>query len=257
MICNYASGQRNSFYLMPHIGLNFPFSYFADKNNVPPYIKRTKTNSDENFGLAVFADFDKNIGFLLGYEIGTVGWGIKVSSHTDSARNQTMRSSYTSVRVQRFFIRCSKNISQVRIVKSSKDYPFGHVNKYWAIFDIDIFAGFSMEHVPPVNYGSNVSFLSRPFTGTRDIIHTNDAITTLNDTGYGLQVGINLQFYNNGKRRLQLGFLYHQGINRRLKAIWSSSINGKPFPDFDQYTRGSVFAMYASYPILLFGGQQE
>lgn len=257
MICHYASGQRNSFYLVPHIGLNFPFSYFADKKNVPPYIKRTETNSDENFGLAVFADFDKNIGVMLGYEIGVNGWGIKMSSHTDSARNPTMGGSYSSVRVQRFFLRCSKNISQVRIVKSNKDYPFGHVDKYWAIFDIDIFAGFSMENVPLVNYGSNVGFSISPFTGTRDIIQANDSITTLNDTGYGFQVGINLQFYNNGKRRIQIGLMYHQGINRRLKATWSSSINGKPFPNFNQYTRGSVFAVYAAYPILLFNDRKD
>jgi hypothetical protein len=51
--------------------------------------------------------------------------------------------------------------------------------------------------------------------------------------------------------------MYHQGINRRLKATWSSSINGKPFPDFDMYTRGSVFAFYAAYTIMLFESQKE
>lgn len=81
-------GQNDvTVYLVPHIGLEFPMSFFADKNSLPPYVFGTFTNSSLRYGLTGFVDINSNLGLEVGYFEGAIGFGVKARSQTDSAIN--------------------------------------------------------------------------------------------------------------------------------------------------------------------------
>ena len=195
----------------------------------------------------------------LGYGEGSIGsGGLKWRSQTDSAANETFGQIFSSTSMHRFFFKIHKPVANIKIARSGKRTSEYTTQKlYWAIFDVNLMAGITSDNIIPTNWINFLGINTGSFTGSHDIISLVDSVTVLNDTGYSLQFGLNLQFYNNGKRRLQLGFIYQQGISRRLRSTWYTSINGTPFPEFDMYSRGSMFAFYAAYPILLFETRRE
>lgn len=231
------------FYLIPHIGVEFPFSFVEQGTSLPPFLVGARTNiSTEKAGLSLMADINGIYTVEIGYGFGHIGWGVayeKPSLYKNRKRN------FTSTNLNRIYFNLSRPVYRVVIPKSNLNVK----NKFWAIFDLNIMLGFSRENLNMMSYAESFPFGSSG-------VHSNsiidrDSVTVLKDRSYSIHGGAALQFYHKGKKRLQLGFLYHQGLSRMVKITKTTRMNGVTFPDFNIYTRGSMFAFYLAYPILI------
>ena len=248
-----------SAYLMPSVGGDFPFSFYENKKALPPYMGSTLSDFTLNYGISFLMDVNRKDVFEAGIGMGRIGSGYIYRSHTDSALSFTKGTRFSAAVTRRIWLKYHRRITQVVIPRSDVNFNNKKIKRFWAIFDINILAGFTREDLPrttALNAGI-ISIAGGNFTGSHDVIEFDQTGTIINYSGYGCQLGVSLQFYDYGKKRLQLAFVYHQGIGKRYKDTISSSINGTPFPDFDIYTRGSMFAFYAAYPIMLFESRKE
>ena len=246
-----------SFYLQPHIGIELPFSSFSNKNFLPKFIENSATDAAIAYGFSLVADFNKKFSIEFGYTWGNIGWGLNYFSKTDSAKFEFSGRTVSDPTLKRLLIKFHQPLLNVKIPKSEiKTKQYADIKRYWAVFDVNLMVGISIEYLAPTNYDVDIGF-SGTFNGNRDIVELEETVQVLNENGYGIQAGIILQFYNNNKRRLQLGFIYHQGIEQRIKVTVSPTINNVELHDFDMYSRGSMFAFYAAYPLLLFEKKQE
>ena len=253
------SQDNTSFYLMPSVGGDFPFSFYENKKALPPYMGGTLSDFTLNYGISFLLDLNNKDVFEVGAGIGRIGSGYTYRSQTDSAMDLRHGGRFSAAETRRIWLKYHKKIVQVVIPRSDLQVNSRKINRFWAIFDVNLLAGFTREDLPrntALNAG-NISLAGGAFTGNHDILEFDQTGTIINYSGYGAQLGVSLQFYDYGKKRLQLAFVYHQGIGKRYKDTISSSINGTPFPDFDLYTRGSMFAFYAAYPLLLFQTNRE
>jgi len=253
------SQDNTSFYLMPSVGGDFPFSFYENKKALPPYMGGTLSDFTLNYGISFLLDVERKNLFEVGVGIGNIGTGYTYRSQTDSARALRHGGRFSYPNIRRIWLKYHKKIVQVVIPRSDLQVNSRKFKRFWAVFDVNLLAGFTREDLPrntALNAG-NISLAGGTFTGNHDILEFNETSTLIDYSGYGAQLGVSLQFYDYGKKRLQLAFVYHQGIGKRYKDTISSSINGTPFPDFDLYTRGSMFAFYAAYPLLLFQTNRE
>ena len=256
---NLLSQGNTSAYLLPSLGGDFPFSFYENKKALPPYMGSTKSDFTINYGISFLVDVKRKNVFEVGVGMGGIGTGYRYRSQTDSAMGLTYGSGFIGPETRRIWLKYHKRIVRVVIPRSDLQVNNRKLKRFWAIFDVNLLAGFTREDLPrttALNAG-NISIAGGTFTGNHDIVEFEETGAMINYSGYGAQLGVSLQFYNYGKKRLQLAFVYHQGIGKRLKYTISSSINGTPFPDFDMYTRGSMFAFHAAYPILLFETNRE
>ncbi len=128
-------------------------------------------------------------------------------------------------------------------MKINKEYA------YWAVFDINLMAGVSYEYIPP--YLEKDTFY---FGGLKQTI----SLVEINRYGMGIYGGFYFQFYKNNKKTLRLGATYHQGLKKRqiyTEQIFYKGI--KQVPTFKVFTRGSMIAIYAAYPIRLFSIKEK
>lgn len=256
------SQKSISFYVSPYIGGEWTLSTFENKKEKPPYITGTTLDLSDKYGLNLLADFNNKFSLEVGYGWGNVGWGLNYKSQTDSALNSASGGSSSSTTVRRTSIKFSKPISTVKIRRNKeKDFIGKQLNlpskyQYLAVFDVQLFAGFSHEYIPP--FVGGVLEIVRGGWGrdnialNNDVCEDDDYCKRENPYGFGAFAGFSLQFYQLGKRRFELGFLYHKGLNKRIVANWETSINGVEFPSFQTFTRGSMISMYLAYPIKLF-----
>ena len=245
---NLLSQGNTSAYLLPSAGGDFPFSFYDNKKALPPYMRSTLSDFTINYGISFLLDVKRKNVFEVGFGMGGIGTGYIYRFQTDSAKARSSGTSFTWAETRRIWLKYHKRIAQVVIPRSDLQVNNRKLKRFWAIFDVNLLAGFTREDLPrttALNAG-NISIAGGNFTGNHDILEFDRTGTIINYSGYGAQLGVSLQFYDYGKKRLQLGFIYQQGINRRLKSTWSTSINVTPFPDFDMYTRGSMFAFYAA-----------
>ncbi len=239
---------NTSAYLLPSAGGDFPFSFYDNKKALPPYMRSILSDFTINYGISFLLDVKRKNVFEVGFGMGGIGTGYIYRFQTDSAKARSSGTSFTAAETRRIWLKYHKRIARVVIPRSDLHVNNRKFNRFWAIFDVNLLAGITREDLRPttaLNAG-NISIVGGNFTGNHDIIEFDRTDTIINYSGYGAQLGVSLQFYNYGKKRLQLAFVYHQGIGKRFKYTISSSINGTPFPDFDIYTRGSMFAFYAA-----------
>ena len=249
--------QKNEiiqFYLSPHIGVEWTLSTFENRKERPPYLIGIKPRLSDKYGISLVADFKRKFSLELGYGFGNVGWGLNYKSQTDSALNAISGGILNTTDVKRLSIKLVKPVKLVKIKRrKEKDFtgdplkipdPF----KYWVIFDINILAGFSYEYIPPFVSGE----LGLSVGSGTDVIQLDDTWERANPYGGGVFTGFSLQLYQWNRRRLEIGFIYHKGLSKRIIVKWETSINGVDYPTFKTFTRGSMLAMYVAYPIPLF-----
>ena len=247
--------QPIQFYLSPHIGVEWTLSTFEDRKEKPPYITSTSPDLTDKYGISIVADFKRKFSLELGYGWGNVGWGLHFKSQTDSALNSISGRNSPSISVRRLSLKFVKPVTLVKIKRRKKNDFISTLLKvpkslkYWAIFDVNILGGVSYERIP-THFVSGVLGIGS-FGGT-DAIGLNDNWNYKNAYGYGVYTGFSLQFYQLDKKRFELGFIYHKGLNKRIIVEWETSINGVEFPKFNTFTRGSMLAIYVAYPIKLF-----
>ena len=264
------SQEKISFYVSPYIGGEWTLSTFENKQEKPPYITGTSLNLSDRYGLNLLADFNSKFSLEAGYGWGNVGWGLRYRSQTDSALNSASGGSSSSFTVRRASIKFAKPFTTVKIRRNKEKDFIGKLLRlpdkyqYLAVFDVQLLAGFSYECIPPYT-SEYIPPFKRSYLGIRgrigrdnialndDVCDGGDYCKRENSYGFGAFAGFSLQFYQFGKRRFELGFLYHKGFNKRIVANWETSINGVEFPTFQTFTRGSMIAMYLAYPIKLFG----
>ncbi len=250
-----AQFKKISIYLTPQIGGEWNFSKIEDNQEVPPYIKSTWIDFNLRYGLGLAFDFDRRFALEIGYEWGFVGYGLKHRSHTDSVLYEGGGGSVFATTNRRVGVTLSKPIASVSIIRNNKNNFLSRLLRinekktHWAFFDLNVLAGFTYEYIPPFIDGQLGIFVG----SNVDKVILKDEYTVLNSNGWGARAGLSMQFYNQkGFRGLQLGIIYHQGLTDRISANWETSINDTPYPDFKTITKGSMLAIYASYPIRLY-----
>ncbi len=235
--------QSNSrFYLVPHLGGEFPFSYIDRNSLLPPYVVRSSTSlTAEKAGLSLLIDIKDLYTFEMGYGFGNIGWGVIYEYYSKNLYRRD--GSFRSPNLNRIYLNFTRPVYNIVIPKSNLNAN----NKFWAIFDVSIMLGFSRENL------NMMSYAEAPFSSSvnSDYFNDRDSVTVLKNNSYSAHGGASLQFYHKGKKRLQLSFLYHQGLSRMVKITKSLQFNDVSFADFDIYTRGSMFAFYAAYPLLI------
>ena len=259
VVLSVSHGQGGiQFYVAPHIGGEWTLSAFENKRNRPPYIKGTWPDLSDKYGLSLLVDFKTRFSVELGYGWGNVGGGVTYKSQTDSVLYSTSGGSVSQFTVRRMTVKVNKPVARIEIKrKKEKDSFLGTLLnikdefRYWAVFDVQIFSGISYEYIPPYSDEGHLSSLAGIFPNNDEII-LDEQFNITNPYGSGLFLGFSIQSYQLGKRKFELGFIYHQGLKRRVWLDWESSINGLEFPVFRTFTRGSMLAMYLSYPIKLF-----
>lgn len=263
LCCGISEAQKKTtFYINPQYGGELAISRFEDKSKQPPFITGTHTIFTINLGVGLMADFNNKFAIELRYAGDNLTTGIKYDTRSDSLRGSS-GSHVTGPTIRRLSLRYSKPFRSIRI-KRRKSRSFmsellrvKDEYKYWAVFDLGIIGGITAEYIPPFNPNNSLS-IGGSFLGNSNTISEGITNTfTKNRRGFGAFVGVNAQFYQLGKKKFQLGLIYHQGFKKRLIDTWQTSINGVEFPPFDLFTRGSAFAMYLSWPIKLFTINQK
>ncbi len=259
-----AQNQKNlQFYFSPHIGGEWTLSRFENKKEKSPYIQGATLDLSDKYGVSLMADFNRKVSLELGYGWGNVGWGARYKSQTDSALTEMRGSTALSTTVRRLTLKVSKPLTSVKIKRNLGENSIGRLlnipdeYRHWVIFDIQLLGGFSYEYIPPavggyLGLGWGPSF-RRNGTIARDQVTLKDSWDRVHPYGSGVFTGFSLQFYHLGKRKFELGVIYHKGLNKRILVNWETSINGVEFPAFRTFTRGSMIALYLAYPIKLFG----
>lgn len=250
--CIY-SQEKTRFYLTPSLGVQWGFAKFEDKETLPNYIKRLNVPSGARYGIGLLVDFKEKWGLEIGYGGAELGLGIKYASKTDSVESEISGRKIRYTIVHRAYmhwlspgkliiIRKRRGTYLRRNAKEKKEYD------YLSVFNLGFLGGFAYEFTPPFSFRNN--------SGTASTITTQDDITLAEtnveipgEHSMGIYLGIYTQFLNKGEKRLQLGIIYQQGIQKRIISNWSTSINGVEQSDFQTFTRGSYLALYANYPI--------
>lgn len=250
---------QNKLYLRPVMGLGFPQAVFEKKTSRPDFIKGTDKFSFFGVpGLGILFDLNRKISFELSTEISGIGHGLKAFSHSDSAQSPTRVATNSSYITRKTLFRCYLNSKKIIIGRG--DHFFSnlidpnHKRAILTMFDIEIFFGISYEFILPYIEGELSINPSPPVNGViiNDLIQLEETTTLINRRGWGLQIGAQMQFYNwRGHRALQIGLMYHKGMNKRFVVTWQTAVNGTRYPDFNTITRGSMMALYAAYPIRL------
>ena len=242
-------------YLNPSLGVQWGFSQFEDRENTPSYIKSANLVSGARYGIGLMVDFNEKWGLELGYGGADFGLGVKYASKTDSVESEVSgrKIRYTTVHrayLQIFspgklvFIRKRRGAYLRRYAKEKKEYDF------LSVFNLGFLGGISYEFVSRFS-NTNASENASDVNTYDDIKLFETAIQTPEQNGLGIYFGLYTQFLNKGEKRLQLGLIYQQGLQKRIISNWATSINGIQQPDFQTFTRGSYLAFYASYPIKL------
>jgi len=237
--------KQTTFYLTPHIGIEYPISKFENKALNPPIVSGSYTPLTDKWGIALAVDFKNKWNLDFGFERGNLGRGVKFNGG---------RRSFTSTIVRRGYFNISKPFKLVEIRKKKHAYldALLKINKeyaYWAVFDINFLGGLSYGYIPPSNPNSGGLSLNGS-KNTRPIFK-------INRYGIGAHAGIYFQFYKNNKKRLKLGITYQRGLKKRLFANWKTSINGIEQPEFQTFSRDSMLAIYVAYPIKLFSIKEK
>lgn len=110
--------------------------------------------------------------------------------------------------------------------------------------------GTSLEWLPDYNEEPEPAY-------NMGVLSQNVAFNTISQWGAGLYGGFMFQFMKADKRedrverKLQLGILYHQGLNDRLRGTWTSMLRGEELDAFDTISRGSMWSVFVGIPIHL------
>jgi hypothetical protein len=253
--CIYAQ-EGTRFYLTPSLGVQWGFSQFEDKETTPDYVKSANLVSGARYGIGLMVDFKEKWGLEVGYGGADLGLGLKYASKTDSVESEVSgrKIRYTTIHrayLQVFspgklvFIRKRRGAYLRRYAKEKKEYDF------LSVFNLGFLGGISYEsvsHFSNTNVSENASEVN-----TFDKIELFEtSLQKSEQNGLGIYFGIYTQFLNKGEKRLQLGIVYQQGLQKRIISNWSTSINGVAQPDFQTFTRNSYLSFYACYPIKLF-----
>ncbi len=237
--------KQTTFYLMPHIGIEWPISKFENKTLNPSNVSGIYVTTSDKWGIALAVDFKNNWNLGLGFERGNVGWGVRFDNDSRSfSESTTVRRGYFNISkpFKLVEIRKKKHAYLDNLLKINKEYA------YWAVFDINFLGGLSYGYIPPFNPFSGLSL-----NGSKN----TTSILKINRYGIGAHVGFYFQFYKNNKKRLRLGFTYQQGLRDRMRINWETSIKGVKQPEFQTFTRDSMLAIYAAYPIRLFSIKEK
>ncbi|MEM1134585.1 MAG: hypothetical protein AAGI07_02010, partial [Bacteroidota bacterium] len=252
--------EKTRFYLKPHLGMEWAFSRFEDKATIPTFIERTGLSPSVRYGLGFLIDFGNKWGIEVGYTGAELGWGVHYNSKTDSVENAISGRYNNFTTIHRFHLSFFKSNALIVIRKKRGAYLRKHAKEkkeydYFASFNLGVLGGAAYEYIPLFGVAS---FLSDGFNPshsqrTTDVLSLS-SIPSEKSTRHGgsIYFGLYSQFLQAGKKRLQLGIIYQQGIPKRLISNWETSINGVTQPDFQTFTRGSYLALYATYPIQLF-----
>jgi|GEM_PF-3788777 len=255
LILSYSAfAQENiRFYLTPSLGVQWGFAKFENKETIPSYVKRTNVPSGARYGIGLLVDFNEKWGLEIGYGGAELGLGIKYASKTDSVENEISGRKIRYTIIHRAYmhwlspgkliiIRKRRGTYLRRYAKEKKEYD------YLSVFNLGFMGGFAYEYTPPFSFRNNTS-TSSSIIVQDDIKLAETNVAIPGEHSMGIYFGLYTQFLNKGEKRLQLGVVYQQGIQKRVISNWSTSINGVAQPDFKTFTRGSYLAMYANYPI--------
>ncbi len=237
--------KQTTFYLMPNAGIEWPFSKFENKSLKPAIVKNVTSNTTDKYGMALLIDVKKKYSIEIGYGHGNIGRGVILYKNR--------RSSFKSSRVNRLYIAFSKPIKTVEIFKRrhenlDKLLKLDKSFNYWAVFDIRFLGGISYGHIPPFTSQSSFSLNGRQI---------QSRISNITRNGFGIQGGMNFQFYKNQNKTILIGIIYQKGLQKRIVADWIINVDGLEEPTFSTFSEDSMLAIYAAYPIKLFSIKEK
>ncbi len=232
--------KQTTFYLIPHAGIEWPFSKFENKAFRPAIIKNIMPDKTDKYGIALLIDFNRKSTIEVGYGHGNLGWSIIL--------NKNHSSTFLGASVNRIYLNISKPFKLIEIYKKRHGYldDLLKIDKsyvYRAVFDVSIHGGISYGHIPAFTTQSSLSING----GKRQASSLN-----ITRQGFAISSGINFQFYKNNKKTILLGFTYQKGLKKRVLINWKINVDGIEQPEFQTSTRDSMIAIYVAYPIKLF-----
>jgi len=236
--------KQTTFYIMPHAGIEWPFSKLADKALTPSAVKKVTPNKTDKYGISLLVDFNRKSTVEIGYGHGNLGWGIIL--------NKNHSSTFLGASVNRTYLSISKPIKLIEIHKRRHAYldkllKIDKSYNYWAVIDISIQGGVSYGHIPPF---TQASF---SINGGK----SEASILSIARHGFTIHGGVNFQFYKNQKKTILVGIIYQKGLQKRITVNWSINENGVKQPEFQAFTRDSMFSIYLAYPIKLFSIKEK
>ena len=247
VFCNTHLSQaqkQTTFYIMPHAGIEWPFSNFENEAVNHEIVKSAFSKTTDKYGIALLIDFNRKSTVEIGYGHGNLGWGIIL--------NKNHSSTFLGASVNRTYLSISKPIKLIEIHKRRHAYldkllKIDKSYNYWAVFDISIQGGVSYGHIPPF---TQASF---SINGGK----SEASILSIARHGFTIHGGVNFQFYKNQKKTILVGIIYQKGLQKRITVNWSIHENGVKQPEFHAFTRDSMFSIYLAYPIKLFSIKEK
>jgi hypothetical protein len=226
----FAQKGITQFYLKPYIGGEWLVSNYENRSEKPDIARAIPYDLTDKYGINLLVDFNNHFSLEFGYGGGNIGWG-ESNNHITGLGRGVRGASARQERWNLTFVRPIKLVNIKR--KHKKDLE--------GVFDIGLVAGISYEHIPLFHDGSNIG---------SNLIKEIE-INMIKQNAWGGEIGFNLQFYQQEKRRVELGFVYHHGFSKRIVITWEDTTQAD-YTTFNTFTRGSMFAIYLSYPIALF-----
>ncbi len=248
------------YYIIPIISNENILSRFKDKASVPDIYKRTTfTSLNPSFGINFAVDFDNTLLFSTSVSLGNIGssvYSVRTVGGTNGQWTNHKRLSSASG-IGRFNVDVSKPLKTVYIKRIRRNIfnkieskSLSPIQRFASVFTINYMLGASLEWLP--DYNENPE---KP----RDIgaLSNEVAFNTISQWGAGVYGGLMLQFMKEDhredrtERKLQLGIIYHQGLNDRLRGTWTSMLRGEELEPFDTISRGSMWSVFVGIPIHL------
>jgi len=234
---SFAQEQKIQFYLTPHFGGEFSISYFQSKSTKPDYVAKIPMYYAAKFGGYITASVNNKYDISFGYTASDISWAVKMEVPEELGMAAHERGGM----IHRLQLQFAKPIKTVSI----KRKKHRNINN---LFDIKLFSSISYEIIQD-NYSPTLP-VQMGFGNTSFYIYGDNSL--INKNGFGISTGFSLEFKTLGERKLEFGFLYHQGLSKRIKIDWTTQKNNEPFDYFTTYSRGSAVAAYIALPIKLF-----
>ncbi|WP_421829095.1 hypothetical protein [Larkinella sp.] len=229
---------QTNVYLKPTVGLQTLFSDFTQR---PSYGHLRKSFGNYDFwSLLVQCDINSKLRISTGVSESDIGWGYKIKAPTARAAQRTAAPIIQFPLKADFLLK--ENVRLGRLDKANYRYAM--------IFDLYGTTGLTYDWFRFDNYEGEILGLSVTDPKLDKIEIDEKLPNVLHRRGASIQAGIGFQFKSHDKDRLDIQFVYSQGLRKLVTADVDYTINQTAY-FLQMAARGSAFRITASYPIRL------
>ena len=236
-------GLAQSLYVRPVLGIGFPVSKITESNS--DIIGQNNSNSQLNLGLYLQSSFQNGSSISMGYLQRSIGYGFSITLNRQFSRTSVtyplnsfiINYNYPVVRVK--FGEFKKKRKELEKLQLTEEQYY-----YLAIFDIELIIGLNFNTVSNPELASFQSSLG-------PIEYTKES-TLVNNSNFSIPIGLRLQFYSFGKRRLQFDLIYNLGLSELVRnEITYNLINQQETYSSTIVSKGSEIEIHFGYPVNL------